>query len=115
MKSVDHKCINCNAVLKYNPKGKNWKCEYCGSTFNKNDLTKNEEKYKEAKVKEDVKKFLPSDYDTSLVSYKYEGKETLSYLDKVGNKIGKISYYYNDMNKLCQKLNQHIDLQQNYF
>ncbi len=55
MKSVDHKCINCNAVLKYNPKGKNWKCEYCGSTFNKSDLTKNEEKYKEAKVKEDVK------------------------------------------------------------
>jgi D-alanyl-D-alanine carboxypeptidase (penicillin-binding protein 5/6) len=48
------------------------------------------------KIKEDVKKFLPSDYDTSLVSYKYEGKETLSYLDKVGNKIGKVSYYYND-------------------
>ena len=44
----------------------------------------------------DIKKFLPSDYDTSLVSYKYEGKETLSYLDKVGNKIGKVSYYYND-------------------
>jgi hypothetical protein len=54
-----------------------------------------QEKY-DIKVLEDVKKFLPKDYDESLVSYKYEGKETLSYLDKAGNKIGKISYYYDN-------------------
>ena len=54
-----------------------------------------QEKY-DIKVLEDVKKFLPKDYDDSLVSYKYEGKEKLSYLDIAGNKIGKISYYYDD-------------------
>ena len=51
MQSVDHKCPNCNAVLKYNPKGKNWKCEYCGSAFKKEDIAKNEEKFEKTKVK----------------------------------------------------------------
>ena len=48
------------------------------------------------KVSEDVKKYLPSDYDKSLISYKYEGKELLSYLDKQGDKIGTVKYYYNN-------------------
>ncbi len=39
MKSVDHKCVNCNAVLKYNPKGKNGKGEDGAITLNKSDLT----------------------------------------------------------------------------
>ena len=51
MQSVDHKCPNCNAVLKYNPKGKNWKCDYCGSAFKKEDIAKNEEKFEKTKVK----------------------------------------------------------------
>ena len=64
MQSVDHKCPNCNAVLKYNPKGKNWKCEYCGSAFKKEDIAKNDEKFEKTKVKkqsveiEDLKKEL---------------------------------------------------------
>lgn len=52
MRAVDHKCPNCNAVLKYNPKGKNWKCEYCGSSFNLEELEKNEERFKKNKVDE---------------------------------------------------------------
>ena len=52
MKAVDHKCPNCNAVLKYNPKNKNWKCEYCGSTFTLDELKANEKKFKETKVEE---------------------------------------------------------------
>lgn len=50
MKSVDYKCPSCNAPLKYNPSGKNWKCEYCGSSFNKEELKANEEKFKKEKV-----------------------------------------------------------------
>ena len=48
------------------------------------------------KVSEDVKRFLPKDYDTSLVSYKYEGKEVLSYLDKKDSKVGTIKYFYDN-------------------
>ncbi len=52
MKAVDHKCPNCNAVLMYNPKGKNWKCEYCSSTFTLEDLEANEAKFEKTKVDE---------------------------------------------------------------
>lgn len=56
MKAVNHKCPNCLASLKYNPKEKNWKCEYCGGKFSLDELKKNEEKYKETKVDEKNKK-----------------------------------------------------------
>ncbi len=46
MKAVNHKCPNCNASLKYNPKSKNWICEYCGGIFSLKDLEKNENKFK---------------------------------------------------------------------
>ena len=52
MKSVDYKCLNCDAPLKYNPSGKNWKCEYCASVFTKAELTRNEEKFEKTKVEE---------------------------------------------------------------
>lgn len=42
--TLDHKCPNCNAVLKFNPHGQNWKCEYCRSEFDLQALTKYEEK-----------------------------------------------------------------------
>lgn len=32
--TLDHKCPNCAATLKFNPHGQNWACEYCKSTFN---------------------------------------------------------------------------------
>lgn len=38
--TLDHKCPKCNAVLKYNPKAENWKCEYCSSEFNIDELNK---------------------------------------------------------------------------
>lgn len=50
MKTVDHKCPSCNASLKYNPKEKNWKCEYCGSTFTLKELKNNEENFKNTKT-----------------------------------------------------------------
>lgn len=37
--TLNHKCPKCNAVLKFNPEGQNFKCEYCRSIFNLNDLS----------------------------------------------------------------------------
>ncbi len=51
MKTVNHKCPNCNANLKYEPKTKGWNCEYCGSKYTLKDLEKNTEKFEEATVK----------------------------------------------------------------
>lgn len=42
--ALDHKCPNCNAVLKFNPHGQNWKCEYCRGEFNLEQLATYEEK-----------------------------------------------------------------------
>ncbi len=36
--TLDHKCPKCDAVLKFNPKEQNWKCEYCRSKFNLENL-----------------------------------------------------------------------------
>ncbi len=35
---MDHKCKNCGAVLKFNPHDQNWVCEFCKSTFNKDEI-----------------------------------------------------------------------------
>ena len=45
MKTVDHKCPSCNASINYNPKDKNWVCEYCGSKFTLEELKENEKKF----------------------------------------------------------------------
>ena len=36
--TLDHQCPNCSAVLKFNPHGQNWKCEYCRSEFNREQI-----------------------------------------------------------------------------
>ena len=36
--TLDHKCPKCDAVLKFNIEGQNFKCEYCRSEFNLEDL-----------------------------------------------------------------------------
>ncbi len=45
MKTVDHKCPSCNASINYNPKEKNWVCEYCGSKFSLKELKENEKNF----------------------------------------------------------------------
>ena len=37
--ALDHKCPSCNAILKYNPHGDNFKCEYCKSEFTLEEVT----------------------------------------------------------------------------
>lgn len=48
--AIDHKCPNCDAVLKFNPHGGNWKCEYCRSEFNLQQLENKEKIQKEEKM-----------------------------------------------------------------
>lgn len=50
--AIDHKCPNCDAVLKFNPHGGNFKCEYCRSVFTILDLNKYEENNKKEVVAE---------------------------------------------------------------
>jgi DNA-directed RNA polymerase subunit RPC12/RpoP len=50
MKTVDHKCPSCNASINYNPKDKNWVCEYCGSKFTLEELKENEKKFEQTNV-----------------------------------------------------------------
>lgn len=47
------------------------------------------------KTTKDITKFLPVDYDKSLIKVEYKGKETLSYKDSINTKLGTITYSYN--------------------
>ena len=48
------------------------------------------------KTTKTITKFLPIDYDKSLIKVEYSGKESLSYKDKINTKIGTITYSYNN-------------------
>ena len=48
------------------------------------------------KTSKDITKFLPIDYDKTLIKVEYSGKESLSYKDKLNTKIGTITYTYNN-------------------
>ena len=50
MKTVDNKCNSCNASINYNPKDKNWVCEYCGTKFTLEQLEANEKNFESTKV-----------------------------------------------------------------
>ena len=39
-KVLDHNCPNCDAVLKFNPKHQNWKCEHCRKEYTLDFLEK---------------------------------------------------------------------------
>lgn len=40
---LDHKCPSCDAVLKFNPEGQNWACEYCKKNYNLDELNTHKE------------------------------------------------------------------------
>lgn len=48
----------------------------------------------EIKAYDDIKLFLPDDYDKEKIIVKYDGLEELSFTNKINEKIGTISYYY---------------------
>ena len=44
VKVMDEKCLNCGASVKYNPKLKKFKCDYCNSEFTIEDMNSQKEK-----------------------------------------------------------------------
>ena len=46
--------------------------------------------------KNDIKLFLPNDYDKNKINVKYVGLEKLSYKNKYNDKLGVIEIYYDD-------------------
>ena len=44
----------------------------------------------------DTNLYLSNDYDESLISYEYKGKDKITYLNKKGSKLGNVSIYYGD-------------------
>lgn len=45
---------------------------------------------------DNITKYLPDDYDKSLIKIEYTGLEELSYKTKENTKIGELKYYYDD-------------------
>ena len=62
--AIDHNCPNCDAILKFNPHGQNWKCEYCKGEFNLDQITSNIEK-KGKKLEENIS--LKEELKTSIL------------------------------------------------
>jgi len=73
----------------------------------------NSKKDKEYNVDINTKLYLNNDYDESLLNYKYDGINDITFLNKKGSKLGKVSIYYN--NELIKKvdviLNKKIEYQ----
>lgn len=63
-------------------------------------------------AKEEVRKYLPSDYDRNSLKIVYDGLEKLSFQNHLGDKIGEISYYFNDELLLKEEviINQEIKI-----
>ena len=55
--------------------------------------------------------YLENDYDESLLNYKYNGKDKITYLNKKGSKLGSVSIYYDDelISTVDIKLNKDIE------
>ena len=48
------------------------------------------------KASQEISKYLPRDYDINNLKITYEGEEELNYFNREGEKIGAISYYFED-------------------
>lgn len=61
-KVLDYKCPCCDAVLKFNPHGGNWKCDYCRNEYTLDDL-KEQEVELEKEIKTNAKKESLDNYN----------------------------------------------------
>ena len=61
----DHKCLACNASLKFDPKSQKWICDYCGSEFTLKDFRDEKGKKREETpiIKTDEQKPLVDIFD----------------------------------------------------
>lgn len=59
--TYDYKCPSCDAILKFNPHGQNWKCEYCKHEYNLEELQIYNEKKGNKELKNEHKVKLEKD------------------------------------------------------
>lgn len=73
----------------------------------------NGEKLKEYNVDIKTKLYLENSYDESLLNYKYDGEDTITFLNKKGSKLGKVSIYYDEelIDEVDVILNKKIEYQ----
>lgn len=60
----------------------------------------------------DIKKYLPSDFEQNNIEVIYEGIDSIKYNEKVGTKLGKLSYYYN--NELIEEEDVYLEEEQEF-
>lgn len=81
----------------------------------KNNLKIDISNSKEEKYNVDINTllYLKNDYDKSLLSYKYDGVDKITLLNKKGSKLGKVSIYYDNelIKEIDIKLNKNIKFQ----
>lgn len=51
--TLDYKCPSCDAILKFDPHGQNWKCEFCKSEYTLEDLQKHDKKVGKKELSEE--------------------------------------------------------------
>ncbi len=66
------------------------------------------------KTTKDITKFLPIDYDKSLIKIEYNGLKELSYKDKLNTKIGTITYTYNQETISTEDVILNIEIKPDY-
>lgn len=59
--TYDYKCPSCNAILKFDPHGQNWKCEYCRHEYNLEELKAYNKKIGRKELKDEHKDKLEKD------------------------------------------------------
>ncbi len=91
MSVIDHKCPGCGSPLKFNPKGQNWTCKYCGGSFGLDKLieTKSVKDIKFDKKMSDV--YNCPDCGASLITDKYTSATNCVYCGNVALLKSKLS------------------------
>lgn len=86
---------------------------YKDYNINFNIDIENGEKLKEYNIDIKTKLYLENSYDKSLLNYKYEGTNTITFLNKKGSKLGKVSIYYDKelIDEVDVMLNKKIEYQ----
>ena len=71
----------------------------------------NAKEEKEYSVDINTKVYLENSYDESLLTYKYEGIDNITFLNKKGSKLGKVSIYYDNelLDEVDVKLTKNIE------
>jgi len=87
--------------------------EYVDYNINFDIDIENAKKEQKYNVDINTKVYLEKNYDESLLNYKYKGEDTITFLNKKGSKLGKVSIYYGEelIDEIDVILNKKIEYQ----